>query len=100
MIFVPVSSKGGVSSLFVSHESFERHSLCRTICLVRCARCGPIHRLLEPFHGFCRQLDLAVAGLAILQLLYVFLFESEAIEIGELRWITELSNREKIGKPT
>src|SRR6516225_1342215 len=100
MIFVHIGSKGGVSSLFVSHEGFERHSLCGTICLVRCVRRRPIHRLLELFHGFCRQLDLAVAGLAILQLLHVFPFESEAIEIRKLRWITELSNREKTGKLT
>jgi hypothetical protein len=39
-----------------------------------------------------------VARLAILQLLYAFLYESEALEIRKLRWITEFSNREKIGK--
>ena len=49
---------------------------------------------------FRRQPDPAVAWLAILQLLHVILFECEAIEIGKLRRITELSNRKKAGKFT
>src|SRR5262249_52482504 len=100
MAFVSVSSKGGISLLLISHEGLEGHALRHAIHLVRRVRYGPVHFLLESFHGFFGQLDFAMAGLAILQLLYVFVFKSEATEIRKLRWFTELSNRQKVWKLT
>ena len=59
---------------------------------------GPIHGLLNAGHCICRNLDIAVAGLAVLQRGDVIGVEIEAGQIRNFGRVAELSDSQKPGE--
>jgi hypothetical protein len=75
--------------LHVLQERLQCQSPGQAIHLVGNIRGGPVDRLLKVFYGLNRQLELAMSGLAVLQLRNVLLIQGEALKVGKLRRIAE-----------
>ena len=79
MMFVPVGSKSRVSSVDVSLQRLECHLLCEPIHLICRVRSRPIHGLFERVHGLGGQLNVAMAGFTVFQLLDIVRLQSETV---------------------
>src|SRR5258707_7006059 len=93
MVLVSIGSQSNVAALLVVEKALQSHLLRQAIRLIRRIGRGPIHGALELFHRFGWQLHLAMARLAIFQLLEILFVQGEAAKVRKLRRVTEFSKR-------
>src|ERR1051325_2987875 len=84
MTLVAVDAESRVSAFLILQDFLKRHLLRQTIDLPRYIRRGPVHGALEFTHGVRWQLNFAVSGLAILQLLNIVRVDGEPVQIRKL----------------
>src|SRR5258705_10363420 len=95
MVLVSIGSQSNVAALLVVEKGLQSHLLRQAIRLIRRIGRGPIHRALELFHRFGWQLHLAMARLAIFQLLEILFVQGEAGKVRKLRRVPEISKGPK-----